>query len=598
MDHTQAKSTLVKQTISNQFSVLVVDDNPTNLSVIVEYLESENFITLVAQDGESGLKRAKYTRPDLILLDVLMPGINGFETCQHLKQDETTSPIPVIFMTALSTTEDKVKGFEAGAVDYIAKPVQREEMLARVKIHLKLQELSRNLEEKNHLLEKANQSLEQQVEDRTIQLTQALQTLQHKEAQSRGIFEAVSDGLAITDLETGMLLASNPTYCQLHGYSYDEILKLNPLKLIRPDRHEKFISFLATVKAQQQYICEANCRKSDGSPLYLEIKSVPFRYNDRPCALSIIRDVTERKQMELAIQEKNHRLETALKELQQAQIQIIQSEKMSSLGQLVAGVAHEINNPINFIYGNLSHVRNYAHDLLSFIQVFQAHYPEPVPQMQAKTKEIDLEFLQKDFYKTLESMRIGTDRIRQIVLSLRNFSRMDEAEFKATDLHEGIDSTLMILQHRLKASPEHSAIEVIQNYSSLPLVECYPGQLNQVFMNILANAIDALEESSAEQTFQENSDSSGRISIRTSVVNYDWVEIAIADNGPGIPEDVKERIFDPFFTTKPIGKGTGMGLSISYQIITEKHGGKLECFSKPNQGTEFVIQIPIQQKAT
>lgn len=596
-DQAQARSTLIEQAISNQFTILVVDDNPTNLSVIVEYLESENFTILIAQDGESGLKRARYAHPDLILLDVLMPGMNGFETCRQLKQDKATSAIPVIFMTALSSTEDKVKGFETGAVDYVTKPVQRAELLARIKIHLKLQELSRTLEGKNKLLAEVNQSLEQQVRERTIQLTEALQTLQHKEAQSRSIFEAVSDGLVVTDLETGMLLATNPAYCQLHGYSYDELLNLNPLELIHPDRHEKFVSFLATVKASQEFICEASCHKPDGTPFYIEIKAVPFCYDGRSCALSVVRDVTERKQMELDIQEKNRSLENALKELQHAQIQIVQSEKLSSLGQLVAGVAHEINNPVNFIHGNLRYVQDYAQNLLDFVQLYQKHHPNPIAEIQAKAEKIDLPFLQQDLAKVLTSMKLGTDRIRQIVLSLRNFSRMDEAEFKAVDIHEGIDSTLMILQHRLKARPECPAIEVIQTYVNLPVVECYPGQLNQVLMNLLVNAIDALEDADATRTFQDIEDNPSQITIRTGMIDHQWVEIAIADNGSGIPEKVKERIFDPFFTTKPIGKGTGMGLSISYQIIVEKHGGKLECFSNPNQGTEFVIQIPIQQQA-
>ncbi|MBD1828547.1 ATP-binding protein [Microcoleus vaginatus GB1-A2] len=299
-------------------------------------------------------------------------------------------------------------------------------------------------------------------------------------------------------------------------------------------------------------------------------------------------------ELEDRVEYRTGELKNALSELQRTQSQIIQSEKMSSLGQLVAGVAHEINNPVNFIHGNLVHTQEYTQDLLEFVQLYQQHYPNPADEIQIAAEEIDLEFLQEDLPKMLSSMKMGTDRIRQIVLSLRNFSRMDEAEFKPVDIHEGINSTLLILQHRLKDRPERPSIEVIQDYGSLPLVECYAGQLNQVFMNILTNAIDALEDGNASRTFQDIQANPNQIKIMTSVVDGRWVQIAIADNGPGMPQDIQQQIFNPFFTTKPIGKGTGMGMSISYQIVTEKHNGKLECFSTVGEGTQFVIQIPIR----
>ncbi|HEY9877619.1 MAG TPA: ATP-binding protein [Leptolyngbyaceae cyanobacterium] len=304
-----------------------------------------------------------------------------------------------------------------------------------------------------------------------------------------------------------------------------------------------------------------------------------------------------KEELENRVEERTAELQHTLKELQQTQSQVIQSEKMSSLGQLVAGVAHEINNPVNFIHGNLNHVQEYTENLLEFVHLYQQHDPNPGSEIQTAAEDIDLEFLQEDLPKMLASMKLGTERIRQIVLSLRNFSRMDEAEYKAVNLHEGIDSTLMILQHRLKARPERPEIEIVKNYDTLPLVECYAGQLNQVFMNILVNSIDAIEESSAKRTYQEMKETPSQITIRTSVIDATWVEVAIADNGCGIPVAVQQRIFDPFFTTKPLGKGTGMGMSISYQIVTEKHGGKLECFSTPGEGTEFVIRIPLQQQA-
>ncbi|MBD2520958.1 ATP-binding protein [Nostoc sp. FACHB-133] len=301
-----------------------------------------------------------------------------------------------------------------------------------------------------------------------------------------------------------------------------------------------------------------------------------------------------KEKLEDRVEERTTELKNALEELQRTQSQVIQSEKMSSLGQLVAGVAHEINNPVNFIHGNLVYVQEYTQDLLAFVQLYQQHDPNPAAEIQTVAEDIELEFLQEDLPKMLSSMKVGTDRIRQIVLSLRNFSRIDEAEFKSVDIHEGIDSTLMILQHRLKAKPEQPEIEVIKDYGTIPLVECYAGQLNQVFMNILVNAIDALEENNTKHTYKEIEKNPSRIKIRTSVINSTWLEIAIADNGVGISKEFQQRIFDPFFTTKPIGKGTGMGMSISYQIITEKHGGKLECFSTSGKGTEFIIQIPLQ----
>lgn len=299
-------------------------------------------------------------------------------------------------------------------------------------------------------------------------------------------------------------------------------------------------------------------------------------------------------ELEDRVEERTVELKTALSELQRTQAQVIQSEKMSSLGQLVAGVAHEINNPVNFIHGNITHLNDYTQDLLRMIQLYQQRHPSNDPEVQALAEEIDLEFLIEDLQKMLASMKMGTDRIRSIVLSLRNFSRIDEAEIKEVDIHEGIESTLLILQHRWKDKPERPAIVLIRDYGNLPQVECYPGQLNQVLMNILVNAIDALDELNLKRTYQEIEENPSQITIRTSVKDSQWVEIAIADNALGMPQQVKDRIFNPFFTTKPVGKGTGMGMAISYQIITEKHRGKLQCFSTLGEGTKFVIELPVQ----
>lgn len=433
--------------------ILIVDDNSTNLAVLSQALKQVGFKVRVAMDGVSAINIAQQRSPELILLDIQMPGIDGFETCTRLKADPATQAIPVIFMTALADSDSKVKGLSLGAVDYITKPFEEREVIARVNIHLQLRQLTKALEEKNAQLKQGAAVLEQRVAERTAELSHALE------------------------------------------------------------------------------------------------------------------------------------------DLQRFQLQLVQSEKMSALGQLVAGVAHELNNPIGCIVSNLAPAFEYVSDVTKVIQFYQQTHPETAAQLEQTLGDIDLEFTLEDLPKLLKSMQISTERIKDISISLRNFSRSDATTKLRADLHDGLESTLTILRHRLKAGvvrvagTEHHrpAIEVVRNYGELPAVECYPGLLNQVFMNILANAIDALEEFLP---------TAPQISIQTAVVGQQ-VMVRIADNGAGMPPETQPKAFQPFFTTKAVGKGTGLGLSIARQIVEEKHEGQLSFTSELGQGTEFTIALPL-----
>ncbi|MBD2083410.1 response regulator [Coleofasciculus sp. FACHB-542] len=433
---------------SDREIVLVVDDNPTNLELLYNALGSSGYEVLVEMDGFSGIEQAKNYPPDLILLDVQMPGIDGFETCRKLQLDPSTKNIPVIFMTALTDTTDKVKGLHLGAVDYITKPFRHEEALARIQTHLKIRRLSLELEQQK-------QELEEIVQKRTAELTCTLQ------------------------------------------------------------------------------------------------------------------------------------------ELKKTQLQLIQNEKLSTIGQLVSGIAHEINNPVGCISGNLEQASLAVKDAVDYIRLYQAKFPNPGIEIEQKAEEIDLEYLLEDLPKMFLSMHTGIDRIRNISTSLRTFSRADVDYKVSVDIHEGLESTLMILQHRLKAQNYRPAIQIIKNYGEIPKVECYLGQLNQVFMNILANAIDAVEEANLGHTYEAIKENSNHIIIQTEMKDEHQVAVRIADNGMGMTKDIKQRIFDHLFTTKPVGKGTGLGLTIAHQIIVEKHGGTLEVNSEWGRGTEFVVTLPI-----
>jgi signal transduction histidine kinase len=311
--------------------------------------------------------------------------------------------------------------------------------------------------------------------------------------------------------------------------------------------------------------------------------------NQKIQALS--QEIQQRQRIQVELAQSNETLKHTLMKLQNA-LEVVQTEKMSGLGQLVAGIAHEINNPISFIHGNLSFASEYYDDLLKLIHLYQQEYPHPSQVIRQEIEALELEFLQKDIKNLLKSMQMGSKRIAEIVKSLRNFSRLDEATFKSVDIHEGLEATLMILQSRLDSSTQHSQIEVIKEYSELPLIYCSPGQINQVFMNILNNAVDALKEAEQLRSPKLAQNHPHQIWIRTEKLSDRYITIRIKDNGRGIPAQIQHQIFNPFFTTKPVGQGTGLGLSISYQII-ESHHGQINVMSDPAWGTEFSIELPI-----
>ena len=449
---------------SKHGNILVVDDTPANLQILISLLSKKGYTVRPMPSGKLALEGIHLNYPDLILLDIQMPELDGYEVCKHLKADPRTQNIPVIFISALDDIFDKIKAFKVGGIDYITKPFHAEEVLSRVKTHITLYKLQKQLQEKT-----VNQ--EREIQDKNLILEQMIERLEST----------------------------------------------------------------------------------------------------------------------------NQELQERLEQLKKTQLQLVQSEKMATLGQVVAGVAHEINNPVGFIEGNISHALEYVEALIHLVSLYQNKLSTPDPEIKEYIEEIDLNFLIEDFPKTIASMKQGVDRICNISAALRTFSRGDNDQKVGFNIHDGIDSTLLILKHRLKDDGKNSVIKVIKEYGELPEINCFPGKLNQVFMNIIANAIDALEESNFGKTFEEIKATPSQITITTEVDSENQqIIIRIRDNGIGMKEEVKQKIFDHLFTTKGVGKGTGLGLSISRQIVEEKHGGKLTLNSAPGVGTEFEIALPRQ----
>ncbi|MDJ1178121.1 response regulator [Roseofilum sp. BLCC_M91] len=442
--------------------IAVVDDTAANLHLLCNLLEDAGYDVRPFPRGKLALEGIAYSPPDLVLLDIQMPEINGYEVCEKLKAQELTQNIPIIFISALNETFDKVKAFQVGGVDYISKPFQAEEVLARVATHINLYQIKKKLRETNIIQG-------EKLAEQNIQLRQLNQSLEK-----------------------------------------------------------------ANQELQRQY-----------------------------------------------------------DQLQKTQLQLIKTEKMSTLGGLVAGVAHEINNPLNFIQGNLKYALGYIDDLLGHLDLYQQEY-KPTPGIEENAEDIELDFLIEDLPKLIRSMVEGVERIGKISTSLRTFSRTDTDKETEFNLHEGLNSTLLILKYRLKANEQRPAIEIVKKYGDLPAVKCHAGQINQVFMNLLANAIDALDESNAGKTFEEIQKDPNRITIETKLSeDKKNILVGITDNGKGMADEVKTRIFEQGFTTKEVGKGTGLGMAIAHQIVVTTHGGTLTVDSELGQGTKFGIHLPI-----
>ncbi|MGB7443227.1 MAG: ATP-binding protein [Coleofasciculaceae cyanobacterium] len=492
--------------------------------------------------------------------------------------------------------------------------LRRDGLPAHSANHIKGDEkVQKNLVKLTEQLNFANQQLAIQMAENE-RLESAMRRAEHRysslfDNSVVGIFQILPDGY---------YSLCNRALLKIYGYEEDtqlltKLTELGGQLYVEPIRRQELREKLHLYNAVSEF--ESQVYRRDGTIIWISENVEAVRDEDGALLYyeGFVTDITKLKSVEVSwqqsvtqLREKEQQLKLTSEKLRQTQAYLMENEKLASLGKLFACVSHEINNPVNFVYGNLTHASQYAEDLINVLNLYTKHYPQPVPEIKQLAEEIDQEFLVEDFPKTLSSMQLGADRIRQIVKSLRTFSRPDQAEIQPVEIHELIDSTLLIINRRLQPGGDNPGITLIKDYGELPLVNCYDCLLSQVFINLLCNAIDALEENSiltSSVDSQKAKQTTNTIFIQTAVVKEEnqpkdkpnsKVVIRIADNGPGISEEVQSRLFDPFFTTKPVGKGTGLGLAISHQIIVEKHEGQLKCISTKGQGTEFIIEIPLR----
>ncbi|MEH2259574.1 hybrid sensor histidine kinase/response regulator [Nostoc sp.] len=579
--------------------ILIVDDVPNNLKVLSDTLAQAGFEVAIATSGETALQQLEHTPVSLILLDVMMPGMNGFETCQQIKANSKTQNIPIIFITALSESVNKVTGFELGAIDYITKPFQQGEVLARVRTHLKLNQLSQSLEARNRELQQLTEQLEQRVAERTQELFASIETLKQTQQLMRLVFDTIPHWVDWKDINSVYLGCNQSLANALNLSSPDEIVGKNDYDLLISKKESDWYRVCdrrVMESGQAELHIIEQLQRADGQQIWLDTSKIPLRDAKGNVfgILLVTEDITEHQLAQEELKQQKQNLEEALAELQGTQVQLVQSEKMSALGNLVAGVAHEINNPVGFLGGNIQPALDYIKDIFSLIDLYQQEYCTPSGIIQEEIEAIDLDYIREDLPKLVGSMREGVNRIRDISTSLRTFSCADSDRPIACNIHDGIDSTILILKHRLKPSETRPEIKVIKEYGQLPLVKCFAGQLNQLFMNILANAIDALEKSNIGRSFEEIKTHLNWIKVITQITeDKQKIIINIKDNGKGMNEEIQLKIFDNLFTTKSVGKGTGLGLAIARQIVEETHCGKLSFNSVIGEGTEFIIEIPV-----
>ena len=544
-------------------NILIVDDTPANVRILSDALMQCGYEICSAMSGERALEIVQDFVPDLILLDVIMPEMDGYAVCKRLKATLETQDIPIMFLSAIDNAHDRVKAFQVGGIDYITKPFHLKEVLARVSQQIDRRTLQKRLEQQNFRLHAEIQNYKQ-LEDRY-----------------RNIFDNAIDGM-FQSTPDGQFITANHALAKMYGYASVEELctSVNDIGIqlyVTPDRHKEFMDQVLIRGEVSDAEAQVYCK--NGTTLWVSetVRAVKDSQNSVMFYEGTVKNITDRKRSDEILRMRSQELEETLMQLRHSQAKLLQQEKMSSLGQLVAGMAHEINNPVSFISGNLVYAEQYFEDLI------RAFHEAGI------TPGEDLEFVLQDLPVLLQSIRTGADRIHLIVQALKNFARLDEAEEKTVDIHEGIESTLLLLSHRLEATSNRPKIKVVKDLGTVPKVHCFPGLLNQALMNLMGNAIDALDDSMTNTSFKQP-----KLELRTKLIDPNRIMIWISDNGSGMPPEIQERIFDPFFTTKEVGEGTGMGLAISYQVIVEKHGGQLECISVLGKGTEFVIMLPIK----